>query len=76
MPEMDGLAAARAIRGLSGEAARVPIVAVTANAFQSHATECQEAGMDDFLPKPYRKAALLDAIARNGLARRPDSARR
>jgi FixJ family two-component response regulator len=32
--------------------------------------------MDDFLPKPYRKAALLDAIARNGLARRPDSARR
>jgi PAS domain S-box-containing protein len=76
MPEMDGLAAARTIRGLSGEAARVPIVAVTANAFQSHATECLDAGMDDFLPKPYRKAALLDAIARNGISRKPDIAQR
>ncbi len=76
MPEMDGLAAARAIRALDGEAASVPIVAVTANAFQSHATECLDAGMDDFLPKPYRKAALLDAIARNSPARRADRPQR
>ncbi|MBL8831597.1 MAG: PAS-domain containing protein [Rhodospirillales bacterium] len=76
MPEMDGLAAARAIRALDSEAAGVPIVAVTANAFQSHAAECLDAGMDDFLPKPYRKAALLDAIARNCPARRVASAQR
>ncbi|MFM7344292.1 MAG: response regulator, partial [Tagaea sp.] len=71
MPEMDGLAAARAIRALPGQAGRVPIVALTANAFQSHADECRAAGMNDFLSKPYRKAALLDAIARQlGLAER------
>jgi PAS domain S-box-containing protein len=64
MPEMDGLAAARAIRALPGAAGRVPIVALTANAFQSHADECRAAGMNDFLSKPYRKAALLDAIVR------------
>lgn len=64
MPEMDGLAAARAIRALPGAAGRVPIVALTANAFQSHADDCRAAGMNDFLSKPYRKAALLDAIAR------------
>jgi PAS domain S-box-containing protein len=64
MPEMDGLAAARAIRALPGRAGRVPIVALTANAFQSHADECRAAGMNDFLSKPYRKSALLDAIAR------------
>jgi PAS domain S-box-containing protein len=71
MPEMDGLAAARAIRALPGRAGRVPIVALTANAFQSHADECRAAGMNDFLSKPYRKSALLDAIARQlGLAER------
>jgi CheY-like chemotaxis protein len=71
MPEMDGLAAARAIRALPGQAGRVPIVALTANAFQSHADDCRAAGMNDFLSKPYRKAALLDAIVRQlGLAER------
>ncbi len=65
MPEMDGLAAARAIRALPGPAGGVPIVALTANAFQSHADECRAAGMNDFLSKPYRKAALLETIARH-----------
>jgi len=65
MPEMDGLAAARAIRALPGLAGTVPIVALTANAFQSHADECRAAGMNDFLSKPYRKAALLETIARH-----------
>ncbi len=74
MPEMDGLAAARAIRALDGDNGRVPIVAVTANAFQSHAADCRDAGMDDFLPKPYRKAALLEVIARNAPARAADTA--
>ncbi len=64
MPGMDGLAAARAIRSLDGPAARVPIVAVTANAYRSHAAECLDAGMNDFLAKPYRKSALVDAIRR------------
>ena len=76
MPEMDGLAAARAIRAMEGERGRVPIVAVTANAFQSHADDCRAAGMDDFLPKPYRKAALLEVITRNVPTQAPSIAQR
>ncbi|MBL8808315.1 MAG: PAS-domain containing protein [Rhodospirillales bacterium] len=72
MPGMDGLAAARAIRALSGPAAGVPIVAVTANAYRSHAAECIEAGMNDFLAKPYRKSALIEAIRRQFPAGMPE----
>jgi signal transduction histidine kinase/ActR/RegA family two-component response regulator len=65
MPRMDGLAAARAIRQPGHINARTPIVALTANAFVSHAAECLDAGMDDFLAKPYRRGDLLAAILRN-----------
>jgi signal transduction histidine kinase/FixJ family two-component response regulator len=62
MPEMDGLAATRAIRTLAGPAGRVPIVAVTAGAFESDRARSQEAGMDFYLSKPFRKAALLETM--------------
>jgi signal transduction histidine kinase/CheY-like chemotaxis protein len=65
MPAMDGLAATRAIRRKGHINAGTPIVAVTANAFESHSTECRAAGMDDFLAKPYRKSDLFAAILRN-----------
>jgi two-component system, sensor histidine kinase len=65
MPEMDGIAATRAIRALANANARTPIVAVTANVFETHAAECLAAGMNDFLAKPYRKSDLLAAISRN-----------
>ena len=69
MPEMDGIAATRAIRALSNATARAPIVAVTANVFETHAAECLAAGMNDFLAKPYRKAELLATISRNLLGK-------
>jgi PAS domain S-box-containing protein len=68
MPELDGLEAARSINGLADPAAQgrrrcPPIVALTANAFAEDRKRCLEAGMSDYLAKPFDKAefeALLD----------------
>lgn len=64
MPVMDGLDATKAIRKIENETGvrQVPIIALTANALQSHEEACLEVGMDDFLSKPIRKQALLDAL--------------
>jgi CheY-like chemotaxis protein len=63
MPEMDGLAASRAIRAMeSGGPRRTPIIALTANAMDGDREKCLEAGMDDYLAKPVRPSALFDAI--------------
>ncbi|MBL8492000.1 MAG: response regulator [Rhodocyclaceae bacterium] len=51
MPVMGGLEATRAIRGI-GRYARVPILAMTANAFMEDRERCLAAGMDDFVAKP------------------------
>lgn len=74
MPEMDGLAATRAIRALAGPASRVPIVAVTANAFDEDRKAALAAGMDDFVAKPFRKATLFDALRKALLRAAPDTA--
>jgi len=64
MPEMDGLAATRAIRAEGGRFAALPIIALTANAFPEDVKICREAGMSDFLAKPLRKPALAAALLR------------
>ncbi|MFT4119825.1 ATP-binding protein [Bradyrhizobium sp.] len=64
MPDMDGLAATRAIRGKGGRYAALPIVALTANAFPEDVKICRDAGMSDFLAKPLRKPALVAALMR------------
>ncbi len=66
MPEMDGLTATRAIRQLEAETGRKPIViiGVTANAFADDKARCLEAGMDDYLSKPFSADQLSDVMAR------------
>ena len=53
MPEMDGLEATRKIRALDiPKAKKIPIIAMTANAFREDVTKCIEAGMNGHLGKP------------------------
>ena len=62
MPVMDGVAATRAIRALSGPAASLPILALTANADPRDEVEYRAAGMDGVAQKPIQPDALLNAI--------------
>ncbi len=64
MPEMDGLTATRAIRAKGGPLGRIPIIALTANAFPEDVQACFDAGMNQFVPKPVSKAILVTALMR------------
>src|SRR5439155_23136891 len=66
MPELDGYQATVAIRALERERGteRVPIIAVTATVLESERDLCREAGMDDFLPKPYGVPEIAAMLAR------------
>ncbi|WP_341648565.1 response regulator [Thauera humireducens] len=64
MPVMDGLEATRRILIQRHGAAGCPIVAMTANTMQGDRERCLEAGMVDFIAKPYRQSELVEVIAR------------
>lgn len=67
MPVMDGLTATREIRKLEREGGtHIPIIALTANAFEEDVRQCLEAGMDAHLSKPVdidRLVALMGTLA-------------
>lgn len=70
MPEMDGIEATKRIRRMEKEergdlpatGVRLPIIALTANAMRGDREKCIEAGMDDYISKPFKSADLLRAI--------------
>ncbi|TPX71888.1 hypothetical protein SpCBS45565_g00985 [Spizellomyces sp. 'palustris'] len=58
MPEVDGYEASKRVRGLQPPARDVPIVALTANAIKGDREKCLQAGMDDYLTKPFKQVDL------------------
>ena len=65
MPVMDGLTATRAIRALErADAKTIPIIAMTANAFEEDARQCLAAGMNVHLAKPLCMEELVAILAR------------
>lgn len=63
MPELDGLAATRAIRGMDRPDAQLPIIAMTANLFDEDVAACLAAGMDAHIPKPLEAGRMIKTIA-------------
>lgn len=63
MPELDGHAAARAIRGMDRSDAQLPIIAMTANLFDEDVAACLAAGMDAHIPKPLEAGRMIKTIA-------------
>ncbi len=63
MPELGGLDAARAYRFMDPEATSVPIIMLSADVTSEAIKECEDAGIDAFLPKPVEARRLLDIIA-------------
>ncbi|MBA7623512.1 Sensor histidine kinase RcsC [subsurface metagenome] len=61
MPNMNGYEATEKIRELGIE---VPIIAVTANALRDEMSRCLEAGMNDYLAKPFKKKDLLPIMSK------------
>ena len=62
MPNMDGLAATRAIRAAETKDRHTPIIAMTANAMNTDREHCLEAGMDAFLSKPFEVERLRTLV--------------
>jgi hypothetical protein len=63
MPRMDGLDATREIRKLPN-GAKVPILAMTANAFAEDKARCFKVGMNDFIMKPVKPELLFETLLR------------
>ncbi|MBI3471439.1 MAG: PAS domain S-box protein [Candidatus Solibacter usitatus] len=64
MPDMDGFEATAAIRRLGGTAARVPILALTANAMAGDRERCLASGMDGYISKPIQVSELGAMLSR------------
>jgi len=66
MPVMDGYEATRQIRNPASAARNhaIPVLALTASVIRSDLDKCRAAGMNDYVPKPFRTSELIKAIAK------------
>ena len=66
MPVLDGFEATRKIRELmitDGRGRNLPVIALTANAMEGDRQRCLDAGMDDYMPKPFRQKDLIKLLS-------------
>ena len=63
MPNMDGLEATRKIRALPNVGQSLPIIALTANAFDDDRNACFDSGMNDFMTKPVSAEELSEKVS-------------
>jgi len=63
MPVMDGYETTRRIRELQKNSpVRTPVIALTAHVIKGDKEKCLDAGMDDYVPKPIKKQAIIDIL--------------
>ena len=64
MPEMDGYMTTRLIRQLPEPHCNIPIIALTADAMKGDKEKCLEAGMNDYISKPFKLEEIENALKR------------
>ena len=64
MPVMDGYEATKVIRAMDAERAKVPIIAITANTFDTDRQAAFDAGMNAHVSKPFEPAQLLEVVSK------------
>ena len=62
MPKMDGYTCISCIRELNNDKSKIPVMAMTAHAFESEIQKCKELGFNDYISKPFRKKELKAKI--------------
>lgn len=62
MPRMNGFEACKVIRSLPDDRSKLPIIALTANAFEENRKDCLDAGMSEHVSKPIEIQSLLQTI--------------
>ena len=62
MPRMNGFEACKVIRSLPDDRNKLPIIALTANAFEENRKDCLDAGMSEHVSKPIKIQSLLQTI--------------
>lgn len=64
MPTMDGFKATRQLRQLNASYSQIPVIALTADIQQGIMRQCRQAGMDDYLSKPFTHEALVEMVVK------------
>ena len=62
MPKLNGYEATSKIRAFSNGKSAIPIIAMTANVLKEEVERCYQAGMDDFIGKPFNTDELIQKI--------------